>query len=99
MAKIPQHLPSTCDEILVINLIISHLIEETKLEAKHRVIRSRHNDNPAKVAYIQREGISILADREKNKTTKGAAEIAQDSKDPIAPGATFYTQKKQFQPY
>ena len=100
MAKIPQQLRSTCDENLVINLIISNLIEDPKLEAVHTVIRSRHNDDPAKVtfAYLEREVTSILADREKNKTNKVAAEISQDSEDPIASVATFYTQKKRFQP-
>ncbi len=34
----------------------------------------------------------------KNKTYKVTAETSQDSKDPIALVATFYTQKKRFQP-
>jgi hypothetical protein len=56
------------------------------------VIRSRHNDDPAKVtyAYLERE-VTSLAEREKNKTNKVAAEISQDSEDPIASVATFYT--------
>ncbi len=33
-----------------------------------------------------------------NKTNKVVAEISQDSKDPIASVAMFYTQKKRFQP-
>ncbi len=48
-------------------------------------------------AYIEREVTSILADREKSKTSKVAAEISHDSKNPIAFVATFYTQKKKFQ--
>ena len=47
---------------------------------------------------LEREFTSILADRKKNKTNKVAAEISQDSEDPIASVATFYTQKKRFQP-
>ncbi len=47
--------------------------------------------------YLEREVTSILADREKNKTIKVAAEISQDSKDPIALVATSYIQKKRFQ--
>jgi hypothetical protein len=66
----------------------------------HTVIRSRHNDDPAKVAfaYLEREVTSILVDREMNKTNKVTAEISQDSEDPIVSVATFYTQKKRFQP-
>jgi hypothetical protein len=99
MSKIPQQLRSTCDENLVINLIISNLIEDPKLEAVHTVIRSRYNDDSAKVtfAYIEREVTSILSDREKSKTSKVAAEISHDSEDPVASVATFYTQKKKFQ--
>ncbi len=66
MAKTSHQLRSNCDENLVINLMISNLIEDSKLEAVHMVIRSRHNDAPAKVtfAYIEREVTSILADRD-----------------------------------
>ena len=74
MSKIPQQLRSTCDENLVINLpvIISNLIEDPTLEAVHTVIRSRYNDDAAKVtfAYIEREVTSILADREKVRLAK-----------------------------
>ena len=85
MSKIPQQLRSTCDENLVVNLIISNLIQDLKLEAVHTVIRSRFNDDAAKVtfAYIEREVTSILADREKSKTSK-VAEISHDSEDPVA---------------
>ena len=98
MAKVPQQLSSTCDHNLVINLIIENLVEDPKLEAAHTVIRSRYNDDPAKVtfAYIEREITSILSDREKRKNGKVTAEISQD--EPIASVATFYTQKKRFQP-
>ena len=99
MSKIPQQLRSTCDENLVINLIISNLIEDPKLQAVHTVIRSRYNDDSAKVtfAYIECEVTSILADREKSKANK-VAEISHDSEDQVASVATFYTQKKKFQP-
>ena len=98
MAKVPQQLRNTCDDNLVINLIIENLAEDPKLEAVHTVIRSKHNDDPAKVtfAYIEREVTSILADKEKSKASKATAEISQE--DPIASVATFFTQKKRFQP-
>ncbi len=72
MAKIPQQLRNTCDDNLVINLIIENLTEDPKLEAVHTVIRSKHNDDPAKVtfAYIERDVTSILADKEKSRPAK-----------------------------
>ncbi len=51
MSKIRQQLRSTCNENLVINLIISYLIGDPKLEAVHTVIHSRYNDDSAKVKF------------------------------------------------
>jgi hypothetical protein len=74
MAKVSRQLSSTCDHNLVINLIIEKLVEDPKLEAGHTVrvirctvIRSRYNDDPAKVtfAYIEREITLILLDSSK----------------------------------
>ena len=72
MAKVPQQLRNTCDDNLVINVIIENLAEDPKLEAVHTVIHSKHNDDPAKVtfAYIEREVTSILADKQKSKASK-----------------------------
>jgi hypothetical protein len=62
------------------------------LEAVHTVILSRHNNDPAKVTFvcIGREVTSILANREKNKANKVAAESSQDSEDSIASVAKFF---------
>ncbi len=94
MAKLPQHLSSTCDHNLVINLGVENLADDPKLEAAHTVIRSKYNDDPATVtfAYIECEITSILEDKDKRRTGRVTAEIPQD--EPIASVATFYTQKK-----
>jgi len=98
MAKVPQQLTSTCDHNLVINLIIENLADDPKLEAADTVIRSKYNDDPAKVtfAYIENEITSILEDKDKRRTGKVTAEISQD--EPIASVASFYTHKKRIQP-
>ena len=89
MAKDPQHLSSTCDHNLVINLIIENLADDPKLESAHTDIRSKYNDDPAKVtfAYIECEITSILEDKDKRGTGKVTAESSQD--EPIASVATF----------
>ena len=59
MAKVPQQLSGTCE---VINLIIENLVEDPKLEAAHTVIRTRYNDDPAKVTfpYVERETVLVF---------------------------------------
>ncbi len=52
MSKIAQQLRSTCDENLVINLIISNLIENPMLKAVHTVIRLRYKYDSAKVTCV-----------------------------------------------
>ena len=98
IAKLPSELRSTCDQKLIINLVISNLMSDSDLKAVHTVLRMEYNKDPAKMtfAYIEREVTSILADRAKSKSGRIAADVPQD--DSIASVATFYTQKKRFQP-
>jgi hypothetical protein len=68
---------------MVINLINDYLVDNFKLEAAHAVTRTctRYNADPAKVTfayYIEREITSILAVRDKQKTSKVIAEISQE---------------------
>jgi hypothetical protein len=98
MARLPPSLRSTCDQNLIINMIISNLKDDSNLDALHTVIRSKYNDCPASVtfAYIEREVTSILKDKYKS----GGVVTETSREDPIASMATFYTQtkKRPFQP-
>ena len=96
MAKLPPSLRGTCDQNLIINMVISNLKDDSKLDALHTIIRSKYNDSPASVtfAYIEREVTSILKD--KSRPGGISADILRE--DPVASMATFYAQKRSFQP-
>jgi hypothetical protein len=87
MARLPPSLRSTCDQSLIINMIISNLKDDSNLDALHTVIRSKYNDCPASVtfAYIEREVTSIL----KDKCKSGGVVTETSREDPIASMATF----------
>ena len=49
MARLPPSLRSTCDQNLIINMVISNLKDDPNLDALHTVIRSKYNDSPVRL--------------------------------------------------